>query len=93
MSVPGVTDADAGEPATGFTLFLDSVIRAVPEPAAERKLFLPYGTAPAAAAKLRADAWTALGALEPAADPRAEAKRLGCSHLWLDGKIVASDNS
>ena len=80
-----------GEPATGFTLFLDSVIRAVPEPGAERKLFLPYATAPAAAEKLRADGWTALAALAPAADPRAEAKRLGCSHLWLDGKIVAVD--
>jgi ATP phosphoribosyltransferase regulatory subunit len=82
-----------GEPATGFTLFLDSVTRAAPEPAPAKKLFLPYGTAAALGRKLRAEAWITLAALEPAADARAEAKRLGCSHLWLGGKIVALDQS
>ncbi len=79
----------AGEPATGFTLFLDSVIRAVPAAEAAQKLFLPYGTAAAAARAVRAQGWLALAGLEPAANARAEAARLGCSHLWLGGKIVA----
>jgi ATP phosphoribosyltransferase regulatory subunit len=78
----------AGEPATGFTLFLDSVTRAVPEPAAVERLFLPYGTAPAVGAELRAEGWITLAGLEPAADARAEAQRLGCSHAWLEGKTV-----
>ncbi|MFI4987256.1 MAG: ATP phosphoribosyltransferase regulatory subunit, partial [Alphaproteobacteria bacterium] len=60
----------AGEPATGFTLFLDSVIRAVPEAEPVRKLFLPDGTAAEAARRLRGEGWVALAGLEPAADPR-----------------------
>jgi len=78
-----------GEPATGFTLFLDSVIRAVPPPEVERRLFLPHGTPADEAARLRAAGWTALAALSPAADARTEARRLACSHLLIDGKIVA----
>lgn len=76
------------EPATGFTLFLDSVVRAVPEPAPVQRLFLPHGTAPAEGAALRAEGWITLAGLEPAADARAEARRLGCSHVWHSGKIV-----
>jgi len=80
-----------GEPATGFTLYLDSVIRAAPEPVPAERLLLPYGSAPEIGRKLRAEGWITLAGLEPAPDARAEAKRLGCTHLWRDGKIVALD--
>lgn len=78
-------DADEGEPATGVTLFMDSVLRAAPTDAPSPRLFLPHGTDRATAARLRAEGWTTLAGLEPAADAAAEARRLGCSHWWQDG--------
>jgi len=78
----------AAEPATGFTLFLDTVGRAVQETRPGDRIFLPHGTEPAAGAKLRIDGWATLAGLEPASDPGAEGRRLGCTHLWLSGKIV-----
>ncbi len=76
-----------GEPATGFTLFLDSVSRAVPEPETKPRLFLPHGVPAAEAKKLRAAGWIALAGLAPVADPRKEARRLGCSHLYAKGRV------
>ena len=80
-----------GEPATGFTLFLDSVLRAVPEPEPVKKLFLAHGAAAKEGERLRAEGWITVAGLEPAADARAEAKRLGCSHALIAGSIVALD--
>ena len=76
------------EPATGFTLFLDTVARAVQEPKPVERIFLPYGTEQAAGAKLRAEGWVTLAGLEPVRDPGVEGRRNGCTHIWLSGKIV-----
>lgn len=77
-----------GEPATGFTLFLDSVIRAVPEPAPARRLFLPHGTPSEEGGRLRAEGWPTLSGLAPVADVHEEARRLRCSHVLSAGRIV-----
>ncbi len=76
------------EPATGFTLYLDTILRAVPEPARERLLFLPHGTGADEAARWRAEGWAAVAALEPG-NAESEARRLGCSHLLRDGSPVS----
>ncbi|MEA1674527.1 ATP phosphoribosyltransferase regulatory subunit [Nitrospirillum sp. BR 11163] len=78
----------AGEPATGFTLFTDTVIESVPGPAPARRLLLPHGTPAAQAQRLREKGWDTVAALEPLDDDAAEAKRLGCSHLLRDGWTV-----
>jgi ATP phosphoribosyltransferase regulatory subunit len=76
----------AGEPATGFSLFLDSVMRAVAAPAPAERVFVPYATPLSAARELRARNWVTVAGLEPVDDDRAEARRLGCSHvLGSDG--------
>ncbi|MGE4218793.1 MAG: ATP phosphoribosyltransferase regulatory subunit [Alphaproteobacteria bacterium] len=72
------------EPATGFTLYLNSLVRALPPGNARPRLFLPHGTAHAVGIALRADDWITIAGLGPVADARAEARRLGCSH-WLAG--------
>lgn len=74
----------AGEAATGFTLYLDSVIAALPTPKPARRILLPRGTAAEAAQRLRAEGWVTLHALDGAEDEK-EARRLGCSHLWRNG--------
>jgi ATP phosphoribosyltransferase regulatory subunit len=80
--------AEAGEPATGFTLYTDTVLPAVPTPPAVRRLFLPHATAPAAAKRLRGEGWVTVAGLEPSRAPDAEAKRLGCAHRLEGDKIV-----
>ncbi len=76
--------AGQGEPATGFTLFMDTVLRALPEPAAPRRLFLPFGTTPDEARKWREAGWITVEGLDPA-DAKAEAERLECSHVLISG--------
>jgi ATP phosphoribosyltransferase regulatory subunit len=74
------------EPATGFTLYTDMVLRTLPQSAGPRRILLPLGSDPAHARALRAAGWVALAALAPAADWRAEARRLGCGHV-LEGDV------
>jgi ATP phosphoribosyltransferase regulatory subunit len=75
----------SGEPATGFTLYLDSILRAIPPPASARRIFVPHGSAAEAGEKLRAEGWITVAGLTPASDAAAEAKRMGCSHALIDG--------
>ena len=83
----GVTHADdEGEPATGFSLYMDTLLRAVPAPEAPRRVYVPHGAGPAAA-KLRAEGWVTVAGLAPAADPAAEARRLHCGHVLADGVV------
>lgn len=79
----------AGEAATGFSLYLDSIMRALPEPPAPRKLYLPFDMPAAEAFQLRADGWITVAGLAPQTDARAEARRLDCSHCWHDGEILS----
>jgi len=80
-------EGTTAEPAIGFTLYTDTVLRAIGAPPAPRRLLLPHGTAHALAARLRDDGWQTVAALEPLADPAAEARRLGCGHVFLDGAV------
>ncbi len=77
-----------GEPATGFTLFMDTVLRALPPPEPAPRIYLPAGTGAEQAADLRSQGWVAVAGLEDGADAKAEAKRLGCRHLLVGGKII-----
>jgi ATP phosphoribosyltransferase regulatory subunit len=84
----GTDGAGAAEPATGATLYLETILRALPAPAAPERVFLPYGTPRDKARTLRDKGWTAVAGLDAGADPRAEARRMGCSHLLKGGKPV-----
>jgi ATP phosphoribosyltransferase regulatory subunit len=79
----------AGETATGVTLFTDTVLRALPFPAAEACAFAPFGTLPATVAALRGAGLVVREGFGPVADASAEARRLGCSHIVEGGKAVA----
>ena len=71
-----------GEPATGFTLFMDSVMRALPSPEPAARVYVPLETDAGAARQLRAAGWVTVKGLEPVTDAAAEAHRLGCGY-WL----------
>ena len=80
-------DPAAPEPATGFTLYTDTILRTLPEPTPRRRLFVPFEADRARARALREEGWITVAALQPAADWHDEARRLGCGHV-LDGGEV-----
>jgi len=83
------TDNGGGEEATGFTLYTDTVLQAVPGAAPAKRIYVPEDADPAVARGLREQGWVTVAALAPAKDKRAEAKRLGCGHLLENGKPIA----
>ena len=76
---------EAPEPATGFTLYTDTVLRTLPAPPPRRRVLVPPGTDPARARTLRAEGWITVAALLPATDWREEARRLDCGHVLEKG--------
>ena len=75
-----------GEPATGFTLFIDTILRVIPEADLPPRVFVPVGSDDDAVAALRNDGWVTVAALENVNDAATEARRQGCSHIWKAGK-------
>jgi len=78
----------AGEEATGFSLYLNMIIAALPAPALPRRVFLPAGTTAAVAADLRTKHWVTIQDVGAGGDAKAEAKRLGCQFLWNGQAVV-----
>jgi ATP phosphoribosyltransferase regulatory subunit len=83
------TGNGAGEPATGFTLYTDTVLRAVPKPKATPRLYIPPASDPAVVRRLRGEGWVTVAGLVEVADAAAEARRLSCSHRLEGERIIA----
>ena len=83
----GDEGAKNSEPATGVTLFMDSILRAIPAAREDKRLFIPIETDIGEACKFHKEGWITIDGLEPIGDNKAEAKRLRCSHYLLNGKI------
>ncbi|HLN24778.1 MAG TPA: ATP phosphoribosyltransferase regulatory subunit [Patescibacteria group bacterium] len=80
-----------GQPATGATLFMDTVLDALPGPQARKRVFLPFGSIPALGDALRGEGWVTVAGLDEAADHKAEARRLECGHLVVAGAVVSAE--
>jgi len=78
---------DGRETSTGFTLYMDTVQRALPEPEPPRILYIPAGSGSAGRA-WREKGWVTLAGLDAEADVPGAAKRLGCSHALIDDRVV-----
>lgn len=81
-------NGDPNETATGFTLYMEKVLQALPAPARREAVFVPHGTPRADAAALRAAGSVTVQGLEPADDVEAEARRQRCNAVWRDGKVI-----
>jgi ATP phosphoribosyltransferase regulatory subunit len=77
------------EPAIGFSLYLDALVDAGLMQVARDRVFLPGGSDPRIAAKLRSEGWVAIAAL----DVQDDAASLGCSHVLRNGRPVAIDDA
>lgn len=81
------------EPATGLTLFTDTLLTALPRPAPARRLYLPLDVPAAEARRLRDEGWITVAALGPDAEPAAAARAMDCGHVWDNGRSVPVDLS
>jgi len=84
----GYPEDGVSEPATGFTLYMDAVLAASQPSPVRPRLFLPAGTAWRDAEPWQAKGYAVVRAVGAATDPRAEARRLGCSHALIDGEAI-----
>jgi len=73
----------AEEPAVGFSLYIDPIVAAGVGTAGRRRLFLPPGSDPAVAARLRGEGWVTVAALDAQDTPEAQL----CTHM-LSGSEV-----
>ena len=71
------------EAATGFSLYLDALLAALPDGEMRELVFLPPGHDRQAAAKLRDEGWRTVAALSETD----EAAAMGCTHI-LEGGVV-----
>jgi ATP phosphoribosyltransferase regulatory subunit len=78
----------AAEPATGFTLYTDTVIRAVPPAVPGRRIYLPHRTSREIGVALRSEGWATVAGLAAVEDAVGEARRLGCGHMWVEGAVA-----
>ena len=81
------------EPATGLTLYPDSILRAAPKREAKTRVYVPVGASQARAAALRREGYATVMALAAAGDIPAEAARMGCTHVLRDGGARALNAS
>jgi ATP phosphoribosyltransferase regulatory subunit len=76
----------APEPATGFTLYTDTILRTLPPVPRRRRVLVPPTADRERAAALREAGWITVAALGRAASWQAEARRLGCSYVLENGE-------
>ncbi|MDR3521831.1 MAG: ATP phosphoribosyltransferase regulatory subunit [Acidocella sp.] len=77
------------EPATGITLYPDTIVQVAPAPALRPRIYLPFGTSPAIAATFRAQNFATIPGLAAVASATGEAARLGCKYVFFNGDIHA----
>lgn len=77
------------EHATGITLYPDTIVYAAPPATLRPRLYVPHGTAAGNAASSRAQGFATVAGLAPVADATAEAARLGCGHVLLNGAVLS----
>jgi ATP phosphoribosyltransferase regulatory subunit len=79
------------EPATGITLYPDTIVRAAPARPLRPRLYVPFGTPQIAAVAARAKGYATIAGLCPNPSPATEARRLGCTHLLAGHTISELD--
>ena len=85
----GYPEDGVSEPATGFTLYMSAVLAASEAPAERPRLYLPPATPWREAAHWQDKGYAIVRDVGgTAAEARAEAKRLRCSHALIDGAAV-----
>ena len=80
---------ESREPATGFSLYMDTVLRAAPQVKGLNRVFLPYGTDYPTGIKLREEGYATVAGLAPSENDIEMARAANCSHIWLSDALQA----
>lgn len=75
--------------ATGATLYIGRLLSSYQPESTPVRTFIPYGTPLEATRKLRDEGIVTIFSLAPEAEATAEAKRLGCTHIYTEGVLKA----
>ena len=76
------------EPATGATLFMDSLLTVSPSAAPSSCVYLPFETTREEVSRLQSKGLRVRVSLSEEEDPLTNAIELGCSHMMKNGQIV-----
>ena len=81
-----ILNGDSTVGSCGFTLYMEPVLRALPNPIVKKRLLVPHSVNRDVLVSLRKDGWITVSLLKKADNLRNEAKRLNCSHIFLEGR-------
>jgi ATP phosphoribosyltransferase regulatory subunit len=80
------------ETATGVSLFIDTILRALPEPEQHSSVFVSALT-PDIASKLRKKGWIVIECFDDDLNIKKNAAEFGCSHYWNGNNVVPIKDS
>ncbi len=80
--------AFSDDTATGFTLYLDTVLRGLPKPKDTNSVLVPSDVPSGARRDLRKNGWVVVASLQSGGDAEREARDLRCTHIFRDGMAV-----
>jgi ATP phosphoribosyltransferase regulatory subunit len=82
------------EPATGVSLYLHTLMSILPAPQAPARIFIPVSAMNTQVLEsLQEQGWVTVSAVSPCENLVDEAVRLGCTHLYQDGRPCPVDGS
>ncbi len=76
------------EPATGITLYPDTIVLVAPDQKLRPRIYLPFGTTPEQAAACRAQNFATVAGLAPDESALDEAERQTCGFVYLNGAVT-----
>ena len=80
------------EPATGATLFMDSLVTVSPFLPMKPCVYVPHDTSRTNVSKLQSQGFRTRVSLSSEKDSVSDAKALGCTHIMQDGEAVEVSN-
>ena len=78
---------DSSQSFCGFSLYIETLLRALNEPTKKNRLLIPVNTNRKIIMDFQAAGWLTVIGLEDIIDERKEAQRLGCSHFLKNGQV------
>ena len=78
---------DSSQSSCGFSLYIETLLRALNEPTKKNRLLIPVNTNRKIIMDFQAAGWLTVIGLEDITDERKEAERLGCSHFLKNGQV------
>jgi len=74
----------SGASSCGFTLYMETLLRALPEPIRKHRLMVPCSVDREILIDLRTKGWSTVGLFREVSDLETEARRLNCSHILVN---------